>query len=145
MIETRVRVISARHGMAWVEATEAGACSACQSKTSCGISGLGRFFSNRRRPVAVSCSVDARPGQELTLAVAEGDLLRAGLLAYLLPAGLAVAGAVLGDHLVHSDAAGILGALAGLAVGLLPARLAGRRSRPQISASSIALTQGEHP
>jgi len=129
MIETRVRVVSAKDGLAWVEATESGGCSACQSKSACGISGIGRFFSNRRKPVAVACGADTRPGQELTLAVEESELLTAGLLAYLLPAGLAVLGAVLGDHHGHTDAAGALGALAGVALGLILARLAGDRPR----------------
>ena len=129
MIETRVRVVSAKDGLAWVEATEAGGCSACQSKSACGVSGLGRFFSNHRKPVAVSCGADARPGQELTLAVEESELLTAGLLAYLLPASLAVLGAVLGDHAGHTDAASAVGALAGVALGLILARLVGDRRR----------------
>jgi sigma-E factor negative regulatory protein RseC len=149
MIETRVRVVSARGGLAWVEATESGGCSACQSKSSCGISGLGRFLSNRRKPVAVSCGVDARPGQELTLAVEEGDLLRAGLLAYLLPAILAVLGAFLGEHFWHGDAASALAALAGVVLGLAFARLssrdAGLRARSSNSSSPISLAQGETP
>ncbi len=129
MIETRVRVVSARDGLVWVEATESGGCSACQSKSTCGISGIGRFFSNRRKPVAVAWGGDMRPGQEVTLAVEESELLTAGLLAYLLPAGLAVLGAVLGDRHGHTDAAGALGALAGVVLGLILARLAGDRPR----------------
>lgn len=143
MIETRVRVVSAKDGQAWVEATEAGGCSACQSKSSCGISGLGRFFSNRRKPVAVTCGGDARPGQELTLAVEEADLLKAGLLAYLMPALLAVSGAALADHFWRNDAAGALGALAGAALGLAFARLFSRtpglRARPSNPATPISL------
>lgn len=144
MIETRVRVVSTGAGLAWVEATEVGGCSTCQSKASCGVSGLGRFFSNRRRPVAVACSADARPGQELTLAVEEGDLLRAGLLAYLLPALLAVLGASLGDHFWRGDAAGVLGALVGVVLGLVIARLSSRtpglRARIANPASPISPT-----
>ena len=144
MIEIRVRIVSTSAGTAWVEATEAGGCSACQSKSSCGVSGLGRFFSSRRQPVAVACDADARPGQELTLAVEEGDLLRAGLLAYLLPALLAVLGASLGDHFWRGDAASALGALAGVVLGLAIARLFSRtrglRARSPNSASPISTT-----
>ena len=142
MIETRVRIVSTGAGIAWVEATESSGCGACQSKSSCGVSGLGKFFSQRRQPVAVACDANARPGQELTLAVEEGDLLRAGLLAYLLPALLAVLGASLGDHFWRGDAAGALGALAGVVLGLAIARLSSRapglRAAPPDSASPIA-------
>ncbi len=142
MIETRVRVVSTSAGTAWVEATESGGCGACQSKSSCGVSGLGRFFSNKRRPVAVACDSAAKPGQELLLAVEEGEMLRAGLLAYLLPALLAVFGASLGDHFWRGDVAGVLGALAGFALGLACARLFSRtpglRARPSNPASPIS-------
>lgn len=149
MIETRVRIVSARAGMAWVEATESSGCGACQSKSACGVSGLGRFFSNKRQPVAVACGGSAQPGQELVLAVDESEMLRAGLLAYLLPALLAVFGAALADHVWGGDATGALGALAGFALGLALARLFSRvpdlRARPANSASNNLFSQGETP
>jgi sigma-E factor negative regulatory protein RseC len=149
MIETRVRIVSARAGTAWVEATESSGCGACRSKSSCGVSGLGRFFSNKRQPVAVACGDSLKPGQELVLAVDESEMLRAGLLAYLLPALLAVFGAALADHVWGGDATGVLGALAGFALGLAIARLFSRApklcARPSNSKSPILLSQGETP
>lgn len=143
MIETRVRIVSADAGMAWVEPTEASGCGACQSKSSCGISGLGRFFSTRRPPVPVSCAGGARAGDELVLSVAEGELLLAGLFAYLLPALLAVLGAVLAGLAWSSDSAAALGALAGLSTGLVFARLLARA--PQLRPAPDPFTQGETP
>jgi len=119
MIETRVRVLKSAGGVSFVEATEHNGCGACGSKDSCGISGLGRFFNRKRQPIAIACG-DARPGQELTVAVSETDLIKVGLWAYLLPVILAVAGA--GATASLGDAASVAGAGLGLATGLLIAR-----------------------
>lgn len=134
MIETRVRVLSSHGGVSFVEATEHNGCGACASQDSCGISGLGRFFSRKRRPVALACG--ARPGQEITVAVSETDLLKVGLWAYLLPVTLAVAGAAIPAG--RGDAASVLGAALGLAAGLLIARRFAGTPR-------ISITSGEQP
>jgi len=135
MIETRVRVVKTSGAVSFVEATEQGGCGACSTKDSCGISGLGRFFNRKRRPIALACGA-TRPGQEITVAVSETDLLKVGLWAYLLPVTLAVAGASLAAP--QGDAASVLGAGLGLATGLLLARrFAG--------APRISITSGEQP
>lgn len=134
MIETRVRVLKTSGATSFVEATEHNGCGACASQDSCGISGLGRFFSRRRQPVALACG-NVRPGQEITVAVSETDLLKVGLWAYLLPVTLAVAGASLAAPM--GDLAAVLGAALGLAAGLLIARWFAGTPR-------ISITSGEH-
>ena len=135
MIETRVRVISSADGVSFVESTERGGCGACGSQDSCGISGLGRFFNRKRQPIALACG-DVRPGQEVTVTMAEEDLVRVGLWAYLLPVILAIAGAAaLADR---GDAVSVLGAILGLAAGLLIARRFAGTPR-------ISITSGEQP
>ncbi|MDD3529134.1 MAG: SoxR reducing system RseC family protein [Gallionellaceae bacterium] len=119
MIETRVRVLRHTDGISLVEATEQNGCGACSHQDGCAVAGLGRFLGHRRQPIALACG-DTRPGQEITVAVAGADLARAGLWAYLLPAALAVAGAaVLASR---GDVASLIGAILGLAAGLLIAR-----------------------
>lgn len=135
MIETRVRVLSSSGGVSFVEATEQNGCGACASKTSCGISGLGRFFNRKRQPIALACGA-ARPGQEITVAVSETDLLKVGLWAYLLPVTLAVAGAAALSS--RGDAASVMAAGLGLAAGLLLARWFAGTPR-------ISITSGEQP
>lgn len=119
MIETRVRVIRTSGATSFVEATEQNGCGACGHQDGCAVSGLGRYFSRKRQPIALACG-EARPGQELTVAVAEADLLKVGLWAYLMPVALAVAGAALLAG--RGDAASAGGAVLGLAAGLLIAR-----------------------
>jgi sigma-E factor negative regulatory protein RseC len=121
MIETRVRVVSAANGTAWVTANQESGCSACQSKSTCGISGLGDFLSNRRPDLPIRQS-NAKVGDELLVCVDETELLRAGLFAYLLPAVLAIVFAGIADGLALGDQIAALAAVFGLIAGLLVAR-----------------------
>ncbi len=122
MIETRVRVVSAADGMAWVAASERSGCAACQSQDRCGLAGLGHYLT-RRRALLPLAQADARAGDELLVCVDESELLRAGAFAYLLPALLAVIGAVLADVGGAGDLAAALAALLGFSLGLAAARL----------------------
>jgi sigma-E factor negative regulatory protein RseC len=129
MIETRVRVVSAADGMAWVAASQESSCGACQSQSTCGISGLGKFLSRRRHDVSIPLPTrqsNAQAGDELLVCVDEAELLRAGLFAYLLPAVLAVAAAAVADASGaggdFADIAALLAAMAGFVVGLVAAR-----------------------
>jgi sigma-E factor negative regulatory protein RseC len=114
--------------MAWVEATEQNGCGACQAKSACALSGplsgLSRFFSSRRQPIPVRADA-AVPGQECTVVMDEADFLKVGLLAYLIPTLLAVAGASGATWTGAGDVGAVLGLLLGFAAGLLlAARLA---------------------
>jgi len=123
MIETTVRVVSAENGTVLVQPTTQSGCGGCGSRSVCGVSGLGKYFSGNRKAIAVHCDASVRAGDELQLSMDEGDMLKAGLLAYLLPSVLALVGA--GVAASHGDVAAVLGAAAGVAVGLLLGRLTG--------------------
>lgn len=129
MIEARVRVISHANGIAWVEPTEQSGCGGCQAKSACGVGGLSKVVRIGRAPIAVNCG-DAQPGEELVLSLNESDLLKAGLLAYLLPALLAIVGAALLAE--QGDVAAVIATLAGALSGLFIARFISRT--PQINA-----------
>lgn len=152
MIETRVRVLHASRDIAWVEPTEQSGCGACQAKSACAVSGLGRFFSSRRQPIPVS-SNDARPGQQYTVAVQESDFLKAGLVAYLIPSVLAVVGAGIASSAGLGDAWSVIGMALGFLLGLLLASLLSGRlappiamyASPQLISESIPSNQGETP
>jgi sigma-E factor negative regulatory protein RseC len=132
-IETRARVVSIASGKVWVEATSQQGCAACQSRSSCSVSGLGKFFSRNKPPVAVPCDLAVQPGDSLVLSVAESDLLRAGLLAYLLPTVLSVLGAIAATLSGFGDAAAVAAMLAGFAAGMVIARVSARAPRFQLS------------
>lgn len=135
MIAAPVRVVSAGNGMAQVEPTAQSGCGGCQSRSSCGVSGLGKYFSNNRKAIEVQCDASVRAGDELQLSMSEGDLLKAGLLAYLLPSVLALVGAGVAATYGLGDGGAVLGAASGMAAGFLLGRWTGWA--PQMSAQKM--------
>lgn len=125
MIETSARVIFAENGTAQVEPTVQSSCGSCQTRSSCGVSGLGKYFSSNRKAIAVHCATDIQAGDELQLTMSENDLLKAGLLAYLLPSVLSLVGAGIASSSGLGDGGAVLGMLAGFSTGLLLVRLSG--------------------
>jgi len=125
MIETTARVVSAHNGTILVEPSNESGCGGCKSRSVCGVSGLGKYFSGNRKAIEVHCADGVRVGDELQLSMSAGDMLKSGLLAYLLPSVLALIGAAVGATLGMGDAGAVLGAAVGIAVGLLLGRLSG--------------------
>lgn len=123
MITAPVRVVSVVDGVAMVEQTGPSGCGGCQSRSVCGVSVLGKYFSGARQPISVTCDSSVRAGDTLELNMSEGELLKAGLMAYLLPCLLAITGAVIASYFGYGDAIGALGALTGLTLGLLMMRI----------------------
>jgi sigma-E factor negative regulatory protein RseC len=135
MISAPVRVVSSADGIAQVLPAERSGCGGCTSSSSCGVSGLGKYFAHGRKTIAVQCDANVRTGDELQLSMSEGDLLKAGLLAYLLPTVLALAGAGVVAALGMGDVGAVLGAANGMALGFLLGRWTGWV--PQMSAKKM--------
>lgn len=125
MIETTARVVSTTNGTVLVEASTQSGCGGCQSRSVCGVSGLGKYFSSNRKAIEVKCDAGVRTGDELQLSMSEGDMLKAGLLAYLLPSVLALVGAGLAASWGWGDVGAVLGAGVGIALGFMLGRLSG--------------------
>ena len=116
-----------------VIAVAAQGCPACGRRDGCGI---GRLSPGERSTLLeIPVSEPLSPGDSITLALSECRLLGAALAGYLLPACLLILGAGLGEA-SGGDAFSVLGALAGLAAGIL----AGRRVRSH--AAPILLKRG---
>ncbi|MDZ4201408.1 MAG: SoxR reducing system RseC family protein [Gallionella sp.] len=125
MISAPVRVVSSADGIAQVLPTEKSGCGGCASSSRCGVSGLGKYFAHGRKTIAVQCDANVRAGDELHLNMSEGDLLKAGMMAYLLPTVLALAGAGIAAALEFGDVGAVLGAASGMAAGFLLGRWTG--------------------
>ncbi len=125
MIETTARVVTAENGTVMVEPTAQSGCGGCSSRSVCGVSGLGKYFSHNRKTIAVQCDANVKAGDELQLSMDEGDLLKAGLLAYLLPSVLALVGAGVAAAFGLGDIGAVLGAANGMAIGFLLGRWTG--------------------
>lgn len=143
MIETKARIVSISDGTAWVKPSEDSGCGGCGSRSSCAVSGLGKYFSRHQKLVPVPCDGNARPGEELTVSVTEGELLKAGLMAYLLPSGLAVAGASLAAAYDLGNPGAVAGMAGGVALGLLLARLLARPARLRTGQNKHSTSQGD--
>jgi len=141
MISAPVRVVSIADGSAQVEPTAQSGCGGCASKSSCGVSGLGKYFSNNRKAIEVQCDANVRAGDELQLLMSEGDLLKAGLLAYLLPTVLALVGAGVAAAAGLGDVGAVLGAANGMAAGFLLGRWSGWVPQMQVQAGSPDVAQ----
>jgi sigma-E factor negative regulatory protein RseC len=123
MIATSARVISIVDGTASVEPTTQSGCGGCKSSSSCAVSGLGKYFSNKRQAIFVQCDASVHAGDELHMTMSEGDFLKAGALAYLLPSLFTIMGAGFAATLGFKDAGAVVGAALGFAGGLLLVRL----------------------
>ncbi len=124
MIETSARVVSSDNGTVLIQPNNQSGCGGCQSRSVCGVSGLGKYFSGNRKAIAVQCDASVRPGDELQLTMREEDMLKASLLAYLLPSVLAMVGAGIASA-YGGDVLAVVGAAAGVMLGLLIGRLTG--------------------
>lgn len=114
--EARVRVLSVQAGQVVLEPMQQDGCGGCGARAACGVSALGKHFASQPRQMTLACAQAVQPGDELQLDMPESDLLKAGVLAYLLPSVLTIVGAALATPL--GDGAAMLGALAGLLPGL---------------------------
>lgn len=109
-------VVAVEDGSALVEvAGRAPTCGSCPSSGACH-QDLAALGPGPRR-FRLANRIGARVGDHVSLTVAEGTLWRAVLASYVVPLGLAIAGAATGQSL-GGDWPGVAGALGGLALGV---------------------------
>jgi sigma-E factor negative regulatory protein RseC len=145
MIEMTARVLTQKDGIAQIEPITASACGGCQSRSSCGVSGLGKYFSAKRKAIDIRCEATVRAGDEVALSMSEGDLLKAGLLVYLLPSVLALIVAGVAASLGWGDVGAVLGMVLGFVAGFLLARASGWVPRLNAYRKISDLSKGETP
>lgn len=123
MIHETGTVISVSGEEAWVQTIRESACQSCKARHGCGQKALAGMTSGQSRQIRVANTLDARPGDQVTVAIEESALLRASLLVYALPLLLMViATALVGAVMPGRDGLAVVSALAGLGTGLLLAR-----------------------
>lgn len=133
MLETRAVVVRVEGRHAFVQASQSGGCGQCGGK-GCGTAKLSRMFCSKPREFRVDNPINARAGDLVVVSVADGAVLRGIALAYLLPLGLLVAGALLGSSFAvqdgQQDGYAAAGGFAGLALGFALSKwFAARRER----------------
>lgn len=123
MIETRARVVETGSGVALVEAERQSGCGHCDPVKGCGKSSLSKLFCSKPRRFEVIDPIGTKIGDEVTIGVRDGALLKGSVAMYLVPMASLMAGALSGSFLGGGgDGASILGGAVGLVLGFLWAR-----------------------
>lgn len=137
MLETRAIVVQLEGAEAVVEAVQGGGCGLCASSKGCGSDKMSQMLCVRPRQFRVRNDINARIGDEVQVAVADGLLLRSALILYGLPLLLLFGGALLGSRwrIAGHDAGAALGVALGLLIGFALAGFFASRQR----ASSAAI------
>jgi positive regulator of sigma E activity len=118
MMTTTGRVINVAGPLVQVRIEAASACSSCGTRGSCA--------GGQARAVWVDAPTGVVAGDTIGIAMAERAFRSAALIGYLLPAVTMLAGAAI--TATAGDTAAVLGAAAGLALGLVAVRILGRRA-----------------
>lgn len=129
MIEEQAIVVRVEGDRAYLEVERNQPCGLCGATRGCGVSIWGRLFGSRHGSMSLPNSLQLDIGDRVVVAVQEGALLHGALLAYLVPLLLVCVGgffgAMLGGSRAASDLYGVLGAIAGLLLGLVVVRRLG--------------------
>lgn len=146
MIEMRAIVIRLHGDEASVKPIGTGGCGHCDSEGGCGSGTLTKVFcSNDARNFSVRNEVNAKVGDEVQISIPDGVLLRGAIKMYVLPLVLLLAGGIAGaslagDEAVGRDACAVTGALIGLLLGFVIARLSPRAGRAVASSIVTPVT-----
>ncbi len=117
-------VVRAEAHHIYVRIERADACHGCEAEGAC------RTLGGKAKAVElrVENTLDAKPGDTVVLALPEVNVLKASAAVYLIPAATLIGGALAGNRIgPGEDLSALLGAAAGLLVGLGLSRLIGRR------------------
>jgi sigma-E factor negative regulatory protein RseC len=120
MIETRAKVVRAGAGIALVEAENRGTCGHCDTEGGCGKSAMGKLFCSKPRTFEVIDNLGCRVGDEVSIGVQDGALLKGAVAVYMVPMFLLLAGSLFGN--MWGDGAAVLGGGVGLLIGFFWAR-----------------------
>lgn len=116
-----------------VEVSEQIACQRCAAGKGCGAGLLGRRSGERRVVANIVPGLAVRQGDQVSLSMVSGSLLRAALLVYGYPLVAAVLAAAIAFGLRVGDLGAALAALFGLVAGLVVANRRLKASRCQRS------------
>lgn len=119
MIEEEATVVALDGAAIWVETQRRSGCSQCASASGCAPSLLGALLGNGRTRLRLSDSqLGLQPGERVVIGLPGHALVRAALLAYLLPLLTLVIAAQLAELWTWHEGLVVLAALLGLGGGL---------------------------
>jgi sigma-E factor negative regulatory protein RseC len=127
MIEERAVILSLDNqssdsksdSVATLEIERKTACGLCGQTRGCGNSIWGKLFAHQSTAFKAQNRINAKVGESVIVGINEKALLKSALLLYILPLATLFIGAILATQLSDSNGAAMLGAAAGLVIGLL--------------------------
>lgn len=131
MLEGTARVVAVTGGTVWLEAESQSSCGSCSTKKGCGVSVLSGVMGNKAVRFRMPNDFNGRIGDRVVIGIPEGAVVRASMLAYLLPVVAMIAGALIATGLGGGDAGAAIGAVIGLALGFGGMRLVSARTEIQ--------------
>jgi len=127
LVEGIARVVAVAGTVAWLEPEQTTSCGGCASSGLCGAKGIGTAASRlelRRFPLENAPGLAV--GERVVVGVSERALLKASGTAYALPLAAMLGAGAVAQAVAGSDAITMATMIAGLAVGLVGARLGAR-------------------
>jgi sigma-E factor negative regulatory protein RseC len=95
------------------------ACGICGQTRGCGNSIWGKLFAHQSTAFKAQNRINAKVGDSVIVGINEKVLLKSAVLLYMLPLATMMIGAILAKQFSASEPAAMLGAAAGLVLGLL--------------------------
>jgi sigma-E factor negative regulatory protein RseC len=95
------------------------ACGICGQTRGCGNSIWGKLFAHQSTAFKAQNRINAKVGDSVIVGINEKALLKSAVLLYMLPLATMLIGAILAKQFNASELAAMLGAAAGLVLGLL--------------------------
>lgn len=119
MLEENAIVVDVERGMVELSTRAHSACGHCGASGSCAGGVLGELLGSRQNRLYLPNTLGLRAGERVVIGIPDGLLVRASLMAYLLPLIGLFAGALAASSPTAGDAAVAGAGLLGLGLGLL--------------------------
>ena len=105
--------------IATLEIVRQTACGLCGQTRGCGNSLWGKLFGHKSANFKAQNLINAKVGDHVIVGIDESALMKSALLLYIAPLATMLFGAILASRVVGSEAASLLGAVAGLLLGFI--------------------------
>ncbi|CCQ72918.1 SoxR reducing system RseC family protein [Magnetospira sp. QH-2] len=127
LVEGTAVVLAVSAEAVWLRAETKSACGGCSSSKSCGVSALSKFIGLKEVKFRLDNSFDATPGERVVVGVTQSALLRASLVAYMVPVLGMIIAAVAASGAGLPEWGTVAAAGVGLTAGFGLAQIIGRR------------------
>ena len=128
MVEGIAQVVELDGKCVWLVPEQTTSCGSCASASACGAKGIGTTASRLElRRFQLINDAGLRVGERVVVGIRENALLKASITAYAIPLATLLSAGALAQWAVGSDLVTIMAMFAGLALGLVFARVGAGR------------------